>query len=176
MIYPFDFEAKIGFDRIRSLLSDRCLSPMGREKVSQIRFLTSLDHLKPVLDATFEFQLLLKYEEGFPSDHYYEMAECLNSIRVEGTFPEIREIFDLKRSLETVRSIVAFFRTRKENKYVVLSELCSSVKIYPFVIESIDRIIDRFGEIKDNASPKLKEIRSQSASKRSRHQDVLHQF
>lgn len=166
MIYPFDFEAKIGFDRIRSLLSDRCLSPMGREKVNQIRFLTSLDHLKPVLDATFEFQSLLRYEEGFPSDHYYEMADCLNSIRIEGTFPEIREIFDLKRSLETVRSIVAFFRTRKENKYVVLSELCSSVKIYPFVIESIDRIIDRFGEIKDNASPRLKEIRSQSASKK----------
>ncbi len=165
MIYPGDFETKIGFDRIKTILSERCLSPAGRKKVEQISFLTDPGELKTKLAATYEFQELLNYEDDFPSDHYYDVSRCLESIRIEGTFPEVQEVFDLKRSLATVRTILAFFNT-KGDKYPVLKTLCSTVKIYPFVQDSIDRIIDRNGSVRDNASSRLKEIRSESADKK----------
>ena len=117
------------------------------------------------MSATFEFQQLLQFEDFFPSDHYYKISDCLKKIRVEGTFPEVQEVFDMKRTLETVKAILGFFRTKEAVKYPVLRERCSSVKMYPYVLEAIDRIIDKKGIIKDNASSRLKEIRSELVSK-----------
>ncbi|HZL76695.1 MAG TPA: Smr/MutS family protein [Bacteroidales bacterium] len=165
MIYPDNFESKIGFDRIRDLLRERCLSPMGIEKAGSIRFSDNIELISNDLSATSEFQHLLRFEENFPSDNYYSISDCLNKIRIEGTFPEVREIFDLKRSLETIKSILNFFRSRNEAEYPVLRKMCGSVKTYPYVLDSIDRIIDRHGTVKDNASSRLKEIRSEIASK-----------
>ena len=165
MIYPDNFEYKIGFDRIRILLSEKCLSPMGLEKVNAIKFIDNFEHLSRILSATFEFQQILIFEDYFPSEHYYKISECLNKIRIEGTFPEVQEVFDLKRSLETVKTILNFFRNKDDVRYPVLRSMCSSVKTYPYVLEAIDRIIDRRGVIKDNASSRLKEIRAELIGK-----------
>ncbi|OFY82471.1 MAG: endonuclease MutS2, partial [Bacteroidetes bacterium RBG_19FT_COMBO_42_7] len=165
MIYPDNFESKIGFNRIRDLLREKCLSTMGIDKVGEIRFSDSYNKINEQLSLTSEFQQLLKFEENFPSDNYYSFSECLNKIRIEGSFPEVRELFDLKRSLETVKSILSFFKNRDEISYPTLKKMCGTVKTYPYVLDSIDRIIDRHGTIKDNASQRLKEIRSEIASK-----------
>ncbi|HAM09673.1 MAG TPA: endonuclease MutS2, partial [Bacteroidales bacterium] len=165
MIYPENFESKIGFDRIRSLLSEKCLSPMGLEKVENIRFIDDYDKLSHELTATYEFQQILQFEDFFPAEHYYRISDSLGKIRVEGTFPEVQEVFDLKRSLETVKTILNFFRNKDSVKYPVLRSICSSVKTYPYVLEAIDRIIDKRGVIRDNASSRLKEIRAELIGK-----------
>jgi len=165
MIYPENFENKIGFDRIRKLLSEKCLSPMGLEKVDDIEFIDDFDHLSYKLSATFEFQQILLFEDLFPSEHYYKISDCLNKIKIEGTFPEVQEVFDLRRTLETVKTILNFFRNKDAVKYPVLQTMCSSVKTYPYVLDAIDRIIDRRGVIKDNASSRLKEIRAELVGK-----------
>jgi DNA mismatch repair protein MutS2 len=165
MIYPGNFENKIGFDRIRTLLSEKCLSPMGLEKVNSIKFIDDFEYLSVELSATYEFQQILIFEDFFPSEHYYKISDCLNKIRIEGTFPEVQEVFDLKRTLETVKTILNFFRNKDAVKYPVLRSMCSSVKTYPYVLEAIDRIIDKRGVVKDNASARLKEIRSELISR-----------
>jgi DNA mismatch repair protein MutS2 len=165
MIYPENFENKIGFDRIRDLLVEKCLSPMGIGKVEAIGFIDDFDTLFHKLSATYEFQQILQFEDFFPSEHYYEISECLNKIRIEGTFPEVQEVFDLKRTLETVKTILNFFRDKDAVKYPVLRTMCGSVKSYPYVLDSIDRIIDKRGVIKDNASSRLKEIRQELIGK-----------
>jgi DNA mismatch repair protein MutS2 len=165
MIYPENFEIKIGFDRIRQLLTDRCLSPMGQERVKSMKFFTDVNALSKELIATQEFQQILIFEDFFPSDNFYKISDSLNKIRVEGTFPEVQEVFDMRRSLETVKSILNFFRNKDSVKYPVLKEMSSSVKTYPYVLDSIDRIIDKKGVIKDNASSKLKEIRAELIGK-----------
>ena len=165
MIYPENFENKIGFDRIRKLLGENCLSPMGLEIVDAIEFLYDFESLTQKISATYEFQQILQFEDQFPSEHYYRISDCLNKIRIAGTFPDVQEVFDLKRSLETIKSILNFFRNKDVVKYPVLTGMCSSVKTYPYVLDAIDRIIDRRGVIKDNASSKLKEIRAELAGK-----------
>ncbi len=165
MIYPENFENKTGFDRIRTLLREKCLSPMGLEKVDNIKFIEDFEHLSHLLSATYEFQQLLIFEVSFPAEHYYKISDCLNKIRVEGTFPEVPEVFDLKRSLETVKTILNFFRNKDASKYPVLQSMCGSVKTYPYVLDAADRIIDKRGVIKDNASPRLKEIRAELIGK-----------
>jgi DNA mismatch repair protein MutS2 len=165
MIYPENFENKIGFDRIRNLLSEKCLSPMGLEMVEAMQFSSDFEYLENELSATREFQQVLNFEDFFPAENYYRISDTLNKIRIEGTFPEVQEVYDLKRTLETVRSILGFFRSREADKYPVLKSRCGPVKTYPYVLDAIDRIIDRKGIVRDNASPRLKEIRSEIISK-----------
>ncbi len=165
MIYPDNFETKIGFDRIRQLLSESCLSPMGREMVNGIRFENNAEIITFRLSATYEFQQILRFEDYFPSEHYFDLSGFLNKIRIAGAFPEVQEVFDLKRSIETVKAIISFFKKKEETGYPVLKSICGTVKYYPYVLDSADRIIDKEGKIRDNASPKLKEIRSEIVQK-----------
>jgi len=165
MIYPENFENKIGFDRIRNLLIEKCLSPMGLEKVDTLEFIDDFDELSRILAATDEFQKILRFEDFFPAEHYYQISDCLIKIRIEGTFPEVQEVFNLKRTLETVKTILNFFKGKIAEKYPVLSSMCGSVKTYPYVLDAADRIIDKRGVIKDNASPRLKEIRAELIGK-----------
>jgi DNA mismatch repair protein MutS2 len=166
MIYPENFEIKAGFDRIRQLLSDHCLSPMGRQQVDEIRFSSDADKISFRLSATYEFQQILTFEEHFPSEHYFDISVCLNKIKVPGSFPEVNEVYDLKRSAETIKAIINFFKKKEEKNYPVLRLICTNVKFYPYVLDSIDRIIDKEGKIRDNASSKLKEIRNEISQKR----------
>jgi DNA mismatch repair protein MutS2 len=165
MIYPDNFEAKIGFDRIRQLLSDNCLSPMGRIMVNGIRFENNSEIITLKLSATYEFQQILRFDDYFPSEHYFDISGSLNKIRIPGSFPEVQDVFDLKRSIETVKAIINFFKKKEETGYPVLKSICGTVKFYPYVLDSADRIIDKEGKIRDNASPKLKEIRSEIVQK-----------
>ena len=138
---------------------------MGLEKVDEIEFIDDFDSLSHKLSATFEFQQILQFEDFFPSEHYYKISDCLNKIRIEGTFPEVQEVFDLKRSLETVKTILNFFKNKDAAKYPVLRSMCGSVKTYPYVLEAVDRIIDKRGIVKDNASSRLKEVRADLVAK-----------
>ncbi len=105
------------------------------------------------------------FDDGFPTDNYSSFSECLKKLRVEGTFPEIHEVFDMKRSLDTVHSITSFFKKKDSQIYPRLKKICEPVKNFPFVTNAIDKIIDKYGNIKDTASPRLKEIRSEINSK-----------
>lgn len=159
MIYPENFENKIGFDRIRQLVSDYCLSEMGREKAELIRFETDPEDISFNLAATWEFQKILRFEDYFPSEHYYNISDSLNKIRIQGSFPEVNEVFDLRRSVGTVKEVITFFKKKDEKDYPSLKLVCGRAKFYPYVLDAADRIIDKEGRIRDNASPRLKEIR-----------------
>jgi DNA mismatch repair protein MutS2 len=174
MIYPDNFENKIGFDRIRDLIAGLCISTLGKAKTCKVGFMTGYEDVLRETTRTYEFQQILNFEEGFPDDHYYDVTLCLNKIRIEGSFPDVKEVFDLKRSLETIKTILIFFKNKDGKKYPSLGSFCGTVKTFPFVLDTIDRIIDKNGEIKDNASKKLRDIRSELQSKTSSVTKRLH--
>lgn len=164
MIYPDNFESKIGFDRIRGMLSDKCLSPMGKGMTEIVSFMSDIKLVQKEVSKTWEFQQILGFGDPFPSDNYFDISGSVNKLRIEGTFPEVHELFDLKRSLETIRAILNYFKLREEKSYPVLKSLCKDITLYPYVSDGIDKILDRHGNIKDNASPRLREIRSELTS------------
>ncbi|MDT8401124.1 MAG: Smr/MutS family protein [Bacteroidales bacterium] len=161
MVYPEEFELKVGFDRIRKRIYDLCLSQNGREKASVVSFSTDIKNISEKLNQTAEFQQILELEQEFPLDHYYDLRQGLKKMKVEGSCPEISEIFNLKRSFITLKKIYNFFSIEEHSSaYPELHSLSSGIKVYPFVSESIDRIMSKEGTIKDNASAELSGIRS----------------
>jgi DNA mismatch repair protein MutS2 len=160
MIYPQNFEQKIGFDKIRQWVSERCLSSLGKEKTEEMTFSSHFDRIRKQLHQTHEFTRILQEEDHFPCDYFLDVREALKKIRIEGTYLTEKELFDIRRSLETINEIVCFFRIKSPD-YPYLQELVSDVSSFPQLTKQIDAILDKFGRIKDNASPELATIRRQ---------------
>ena len=161
MFYPLNFEQKTGFDKIRLLVSDKCLSPLGKERVADMYFLTDYKTIGDKLEQVDEFVRIQQEEEDFPANYFFDVRYSLKRIRPEGTWLDERELFDLKRSLQTIHDIVRFFRPTEEEeiKYPALTALAGDILVFPQLIGKIDAILDKFGKIKDSASPELQTIR-----------------
>lgn len=158
-IYPSNFESKIGFDKIREILQGRCLSSLGKEQVDECGFSSNREDVERQLDETIEFVKIIGEGMNFPNGYFIDMRPALQRSKVAGTFLEVFELFDLRRSLETVRAIVAFFRNTEEESFPRLRNVVRNVQVFPFIYERIDQIINKHGQIKDNASPELAQIR-----------------
>ncbi|MFA6811841.1 MAG: Smr/MutS family protein [Bacteroidaceae bacterium] len=166
MIYPNNFEQKIGFDQIRELLKDKCLSPLGKERVNQIAFSSNFQTVEELLNQVTEFVRIIQEEDGFPDQYFFDVRPALNRIRIEGMYLNEEELFDLRRSLETIQNIVKFLqRTDEDEKspYPNLKKLAGDINIFPNLIIKIDGIINAYGAIKDNASTELAHIRKDLA-------------
>lgn len=158
-IYPDNFEQKIGFDRIRLQLKDHCLSPLGKEIVDEVRFLTNVDSVRLQLSLTDEFLRIIREFDTFPTSYFFDLRPALSKIKIEGTFLESNDLFDLKRSLDTLKGIISFFRNAKEETFPNLKKLAGKMSEFGSITKEIDQILTKFGVIKDNASPGLHEVR-----------------
>jgi DNA mismatch repair protein MutS2 len=167
VIYPENFEQKIGFDKIRQLIKDKCISILGKECVDELTFLREPDAITERLLQTEEFVRILQDESAFPTDYFIDARYSLKRIRPEGTFLDEKELFDIKRSLQTIYNITHFFRQSDkdgETKYPTLSALAGDIPVFPKLISQIDNILDKYGRIKDNASSELTRIRRELTS------------
>ena len=162
MTYPENFEHKLGFDKIRGLIGAQCLSPLGKELAEEIRFSADIKTVSERLEQTDEFVRILQGERPFPANYFIDVRRALNRIRPEGTFIEEAELFDLKRSLQTIGDITAFFKAADDDdeiSYPALAALAADVPVFPVLIRQIDGMLDRYGQMKDSASAELARIR-----------------
>ena len=167
MIYPNNFEQKIGFGEIRELLKARCLSTLGKEKVDEIAFSTDAAEVNEWLSQVREFRRLQEEKDDFPMQYFFDVRESIKRIRLENTHLEENEVWDLRRSLETIVNIVKFLERGAEESangeitypYPALHRLTENVITFPAIIRRIDSILDKFGKIKDSASMTLAGIR-----------------
>ena len=170
MIYPKNFEQKIGFTEVRSLLRARCLSPLGKEQVDAMAFSTDATQVNTWMEEIREFRRIQEGQDDFPLDNFFDVRESVARIRLEGTHMEVDELFDLKRSLETIIAIVNFLsrgedteQGEKRHYYPALYNLADGVATFPLLVQRISQIIDKFGKMRDNASPELLQIRRELA-------------
>ena len=171
MIYPQNFEQKIGFDQIRQLLKEKCLSTLGEERVNEMAFTDRFNEVNERLEQTDEFIRILQEEDNFPAQYFFDVRPALRRIRVEGMYLDEQELFDLRRSLETIRDIVRFLKATDNNEeetedlpYPRLNRLAGDINVFPQLIARINEILSPYGKIKDNASPELARIRRELAS------------
>lgn len=172
MIYPSDFESRLGFDRIRQLTEALLQTKGAVELLSECEFSSDPSRVRELVGQTAEMLRILQSEGDFISSGFKDINSFLPRIRIEGTFLESAQMVDLLAALELLGSISRFFISRAEasadgqNPYPLLSSLGDTLGNYSPIIAEINRIIDRFGRVKDSASPELGQLR-RSISERS---------
>lgn len=182
MIYPTNYEQKTGFDQIRKMVLEQCLSTLGQYYAGRMKFSASYEMVKALLDQTEEFRQILMTGENFPASNYYDPFTIFDRIKLEGTFAEADELGEIRSSLVTISEIISFLNSRKNEdtlKYPVLHNLSTHIYIEPSVLKELNRVVDEQNQVRSNASSTLSEIRrskAQLASQAgSRINSILHQ-
>ena len=163
MIYPDSFEKKIGFATVREMVACHCTSTLGSEFCQEMTFSTDFDTIKRLLTSTYEMKLIIAGDEAFPLENIHDVNGLLRNLRVPGTFIPAPDLLRIRQSLATIAGISSFFAHHRNEEgvspYPVLDQLSLTLIAFPYLVSMIDRIVDRFGNVKDNASPELAEIR-----------------
>lgn len=160
-------EDKLGFTKIRELLAAECTNALAERMVGEMAFSSSYDRVVRELQQTEEFRQILVLENSFPSQDFIDLTDELVRLRVGNTVIEQEALFDLRCSLHTIGDCSRFLLRDDPVRYPLLYELAKRVEIDPAITKAIGKIVDDKGEIYDNASPTLLDIRRQMARKRN---------
>ncbi|WP_290536185.1 Smr/MutS family protein [Alistipes sp.] len=158
MIYPATFEQKIGFDRLREQVAALCSMRAARERLAAEGFSTSAREIEQRQILSDEMRLLLEMERDFPGGDYPDIDFLVAKLRVEGSFLDVEEVMTLHGALSALGGVVSFIRAREE-RYPALYALTRDIAAFPEIVQRIETILDRFGNVRDNASPALLQIR-----------------
>ena len=160
-------EDKLGFTKIRELLAAECTNPLAVRMVGEMKFSSNYDRVVRELQQTEEFRQILVLDNTFPSQDFFDLTDELVRLRVGNTVIEQEALFDLKCSLHTINECLRFLLRDDPVRYPLLHDLAKQVELDPAISKAIAKIIDDKGEIYDNASPQLLEIRHQMTRKRN---------
>lgn len=181
MIYPENFEHKIGFTEIRTLLKGRCLSSLGTEWVDkQLHFMSNAQEIEQSLEEARQFKLFMEQTDEETESEFFDVREPLLRVRPERTYLEEQDLFNLKRSMVSVLSYVKFFtQTTDQDEedvdsdegadststpnfvYPALGAMAAEVMVFPHIVSRIDSILNKYGKVKDTASTELLSLRHQ---------------
>ena len=166
-MYPSNFESKIGFTTIRKEITARCISTLGQDCCEKMRFSTNLQEVTLWLNQTHEFLGILQSKRVFPLNFFFDMRSTIRAIAVPGCHLSEENLFNLQRSLVTVGEIGRFFErasNEESHHYPNLARLAKTMQPFPEIVAEISRILDKNGNVKDNASAMLQDLRRAIAS------------
>ena len=176
MIYPSDFENKIGFKAIRERLNELCISEMGKEFVDKMCFCTDVDEIHTYLRLIQDFETLMQDGVPFPVRDYNDLREEFKHLAIDGTVISLESMFALKPTLSALSYIFKFFKSESSEKVPYLKALAEGISIDNHIFTEINRLIDDKGEIPDNASAELAEIRRDIRRKQSSIDHRMHKI
>lgn len=173
MIYPDNFERKIGFDEVRKLLKGRCISTLGTEWVdNKVAFMKDYESVRcALLEAEEMSQLLDEENDNEIELNFFDVRQALMRVKPERTYMEELELFDLKRALKTIVDFVLFLNGESRDgedetceeggiaKYPALKAMVAEIVTFPHIVKRIDSVLNKYGKMKDTASSELLSIR-----------------
>ena len=159
MIYPTNYEQKIGFHSVRQMISDHCISQMGLENADKMAFSADKARILESLEQTEEFIGLLQTGVPFPMRDFHDLREAFHRIQIDGTCLNVEDLFALKPSLNVVEAILRYGHSESADSTPRIKALIEDIFIERSVFTEVNRLVDDKGEIPDNASTELLEIR-----------------
>lgn len=160
MNYPNNIEQKLGFNQIIELVKTKCLSESGKEKLEHLTFMTDYRQIETELSIVDEMREILILDYQFPLSHFDNLTHIFEQLEIEDAQITLSEIVSLKKFVDIFRSILRFFEEDKHQKFKELIRLSGQTTFHKYVNDQINSVVNKKGEIKDNASSDLQNIRS----------------
>jgi DNA mismatch repair protein MutS2 len=174
MLYPIDFETRLGFDQIRLKLAERCLSSLGQKLIDEISFLKDAEAITVLLKQTLEFKQILETAEPFPANHFTNVDAQLKKTSLEGNYLDEPEFLQVAYSAQTILNCRDFLIKNLE-KYPALFELTKPVNVSKKLPQQIFSVVDESGMVKDSASTELSKIRKRLRDEQNRSRRLIDQ-
>lgn len=171
-LYPDNIETKLGFDNVKSKLIENCLSILGESYINRLKPTSDLSSIKKLLRQTEEYIQVIKSGENFSLSNFVDISDALKKSEVPGSFLDLEDLFDIKISLQTILSLLVFFKAH-ELEYPELFGLTEKVDLNDSLLFELEQKIDEKGALRDNASKELQSIRKQIISSQSKARSTI---
>lgn len=161
MIYPSNFEQRVGFDRIREQIVAACTMQSSRERIAAESFFRSMREVTERLELADQMRQVIMMEPGAEIGEQEDIRDIIDKVAVEGSYLTAEECATLLRSLRSAATIVRFILSRRAESYPALQRITRNVETFPHLQSAIERVVDDKGEVRSSASPELADIRRQ---------------
>lgn len=158
-------EQKTGFDKIRLMVENRCSTEFAKRRSQEFGFLSNAEQIELSLNLSDEMRVILMLEPSFPDSGYIDTQVFLKQLEIESAWLDLLSIVKLKQSLDTIKLLINFFDEKRASAYPNLKKMTDPVILFPEISRRIDTIVDKYGEVRDNASPALLAIRRELKDK-----------
>lgn len=175
MIFPSEFEHKLGFDQIRQRLINYCLSPLGIRLVDEMSFSADFTAIQTLLKQNLEFKLILEKGDEFPASNYSDPTEYFKTAAVQDSFLEEEAFHSILLSLQTILACRKFLIANQE-PYPELFKLTQPVSVSLELVKAIESKFDDKGQVRDNASAELGRIRKRIRDEQYRVKRLIEQI
>ena len=151
------------FPKILELISDFSFNERTKSKILELKPVENSEELIRNLKTTNEYLSSFENENKIPFSEFYYMKDFLPRLEIENYYLNVEQFFQIKSNSLQIKEITKFI-SRFEDYFPVLNSLISEVRYEKEIVREIDRVFNRHGEIKDDASPELSEIRKKIKS------------
>lgn len=158
MLFPSNIEEKLGFDRIRSMTFDACLSEMGQTLVEKIRFQKSYEVIESQISAVHEM-MVARGQGGFPAIATPDIREHIKRFDVHGAFLTEKELHEVFLVADSTLRIMKFLSKQAEELPTLAAMVDQKASDgLEHVVEEITKILEPDGTMRINASPRHAEL------------------
>jgi DNA mismatch repair protein MutS2 len=166
-LYPDSAIVQLEFDKIKQLLVEKCRSQYGKEKASLLRIHTKKEYIDIELRQSFEYKQLIQNSIYFPNDHILNLSRELRMLQIEGALLSGDELVSIRKLAQSMEQIFRWFDAERKAAYYGLSGLIANTYYEKKILTLINDVIDDTGNLKDNASSDLYNIRMSLYKKRN---------
>ncbi|HLG41587.1 MAG TPA: MutS2/Smr-associated SH3 domain-containing protein [Chitinophagaceae bacterium] len=158
-LYPESAYIQLEFDKIKNLLAAHCQGEYARSKAQQLRIHTKIEFADLELKQSHEYNQLLKNAIYFPNDYILNVTNELKLLGIPGAVLVGEQLIQLRKLAESIEKIFRWFDKERRIAYEALTKIISGTYYEKTIIGMIDDVLDDQAQVKDNASPDLKNIR-----------------
>lgn len=166
-LFPESAAQQLEFDKIRDLLVHYCQSEYAREKARELRIHTRKEFIEVELKQSFQFRQLLANAIYFPNDYVLNLSRELKLLSIPGAMLAADQFMQFRKLAESLEKIFRWFDQERREAYDALARVIAGTYYEKKIIAQIDEVLDESGQVKDNASDDLRQIRMSLYKKRN---------
>ena len=166
-LYPESAHLQLEFNKVKELLANYCQTAHARDKALQLQIHTRKDFIETELRQTHEYRQLIAASTYFPNDYILNLSKELKLLSVPGAVLVGEQLLQIRKLAESLEKIFRWFDKERRQAYNALAKVIENTFYEKAIIEMIDDVLDENGQVKDNASQDLKDIRVNLYRKRN---------
>jgi DNA mismatch repair protein MutS2 len=166
-LFPESAYIQLEFDKIKTLLAEHCRSEYAITKAAQLRIHTKKEFIDTELRQSFEYRQLLQNNIYFPNDHALNLSNELKLLSIPGAVLAGEQLLEIRKLAAGIQQIFRWFDAERRTTYGSLGKIIEGTYYEKAIITTIDEVLDENGQVKDNASDELRNIRMSMYRKRN---------
>ncbi len=166
-LFPESAALQLEMDKVKDLLVNYCQTEWARQTAEELRVHTRRDYIETALRQSHEYHQLLLNSIYFPNDYILNLSREIKLLSIPGAVLTGEDFLQFRKLAESLEKLFRWFDQERRNAYGALYKVIAPTHYEKKIIALIDEVLDETGQVKDNASDELKQIRMSLYRKRN---------